>query len=78
MAVLRDGARFAVIGIAAGGLTAWAAGPWLAPLLFQVSATDPLVFGGVVLILLTVAVLASAIPAARAARVDPNTALRSE
>ncbi|MFN8573167.1 MAG: ADOP family duplicated permease [Gemmatimonadaceae bacterium] len=76
--VLRDGARFAVIGIAAGGLTAWAAGPWLAPLLFQVSATDPLVFGGVVLILLTVAVLASVIPAARAARVDPNTALRAE
>jgi len=43
-----------------------------------VSPRDPMVYGLVALVLLVAAVLASAIPALRASRVDPNVALRSE
>jgi ABC-type antimicrobial peptide transport system permease subunit len=59
------------------------AGAWwltrlLSSLLFGVTATDPLTFGLVAILLTVVAILASAIPALRAARVDPLTALRCE
>jgi putative ABC transport system permease protein len=47
-------------------------------MLFDLSPLDPLTYGSVAVVLLTVALLASAIPARRAARVDPMTALRSE
>jgi ABC-type lipoprotein release transport system permease subunit len=47
-------------------------------LLFGVSATDPWTYGAVALILAAVATIASAVPAARAARVDPIRVLRSE
>ena len=47
-------------------------------LLFHESAYDPTVYLTVVGTLLAVGMLASAIPAARAARVDPNVALRDE
>jgi ABC-type lipoprotein release transport system permease subunit len=53
-----------------------AGGRWLGPLLFQVSPRDPLVFGAVTVVLLGVALAASALPAMRASRVDPVTALR--
>jgi ABC-type antimicrobial peptide transport system permease subunit len=76
--VLGQGLRFAVIGIVVGGAAAWSASRWVGPLLFSVSPKDPVVYGTVALVLLAAALLASAIPAARAARVDPNVALRSE
>jgi ABC-type antimicrobial peptide transport system permease subunit len=47
-------------------------------LLFGVSATDPWTYGVVALVLAVVAMLASALPAFRAARVDPIRVLRSE
>ena len=45
-------------------------------LLFQISATDPLTFAGVTLLLILVAVTASYIPALRALRIEPTTALK--
>ncbi len=72
------GVRLAVFVVVVGGAIALVAGPWIAPLLFNQSARDPVVFGMVAGVLLLVAVVASAIPAMRGARVDPNTALRTE
>lgn len=76
--VMREGLGLTVAGIVAGATLALAAGRWVAPLLFQVKPTDPMVFGGVAVALLAVATLATLLPALRAARVDPNVALRSE
>jgi hypothetical protein len=76
--VLGDGLRLALAGIAAGAVLALVAGRWIATLLFAVSPRDPAVFGAVALVLTLTAVFASLIPALRAARVDPNLALRLE
>jgi len=50
----------------------------VSPLLYEVSAKDPVTYAGVVGVLLVVAVVASLAPALRAARVDPNVALRAD
>jgi predicted permease len=76
--VLGEGVRVTVPGIAIGLIIALAAGKWIAPLLFDVSPRDPLVFGVVAVLLLAVAAVASLAPAAKAAGVDPVTALREE
>jgi ABC-type antimicrobial peptide transport system permease subunit len=76
--ILNEGLRLTVLGVVIGGAIALYGGRWIAPLLFNVKATDPLVFVFVVAVLLGVAAIASLIPAFRAARVDPNVALRSE
>jgi putative ABC transport system permease protein len=62
----------AAIGIAASLLIT----RLLTTLLFGISSTDPVTFTGVALLLGLVAVLASYLPARRAMRLDPNTALR--
>ncbi|HEU4631806.1 MAG TPA: ADOP family duplicated permease [Gemmatimonadaceae bacterium] len=74
--VLGDGVRVAVAGIAAGLALALAGGPLIADLLFDVSPRDPLVLAAVGGGVLLAALLASLLPARRAARVDPVTALR--
>jgi putative ABC transport system permease protein len=74
--VVREGMTPALVGIAAGALAALAASVSLERLVFGVSASDPLTLGGVVALLALVALLASLVPAYRAARVAPATALR--
>jgi predicted permease len=76
--VVGAGIRVAIVGIVFGIGIALAAGRFVAPLLYGVSARDPIILGGVAALLLGIALLASAIPALRATRVDPNTALRVE
>ena len=76
--IVGAGLRFAVVGIAVGIGIALLASRFVAPLLFGVSARDPLVLGGVGVLLLAVATVASGIPAWKATRLDPNTALRVE
>ncbi|HEY9426425.1 MAG TPA: ABC transporter permease [Gemmatimonadaceae bacterium] len=76
--VVRQGLLLATMGILIGGIATFAAASRVEPLLFQESARDPLVYVGVMLLMLAVAAAASFIPARRAARVDPNVALRAE
>ena len=76
--VVRQGMELAVAGIAVGLLGAGALTRVMASLLFGVSATDSLTFGGVALLLAVVAFAAAAIPARRATAVDPIVALREE
>jgi putative ABC transport system permease protein len=76
--VVKQGMRLAIVGLVLGLVVAFAAMRVLSSLLFGVNAHDPLIFGGVTLILATAAILACYIPARRAAHVDPLVALRYE
>ena len=76
--VLREGLILSGAGIAAGALIAFAASGVLRSLLYQVSATDPIVFIASALGLAAVALAGYLIPATRASRVEPVVALRSE
>jgi len=76
--ILRQGARLTLIGVGLGLLAAWAATRVLTTLLYSVSATDPLIFAGVALLLIVIALFACYLPARRAAGVDPLVALRHE
>jgi ABC-type antimicrobial peptide transport system permease subunit len=76
--VTGQGMRLATLGAVLGIGVAVAASRWIEPLLFRQSATDPLIYVGVVLVLLLVAVAACLVPAVRASRADPNAALRAE
>jgi ABC-type antimicrobial peptide transport system permease subunit len=76
--ILGQGLRVAGIGIAFGAVLALMAGQGLRALLLGVSPSDPVTFAVLGLILGVVAVVASLIPARRAARVDPVEVLRSE
>lgn len=77
-AVLLGGLRPVLLGVAIGLLGAFAATRVLSSLLFEVTATDPLTFAAVAGFLLIVAAVACYLPARRASRVDPMTALRLE
>ncbi len=76
--VLGSGMKLVGIGILLGGVVALGLARVLATLLYGVGPTDPATFAAVSLLLLLVALFASLIPARRAARVDPMSALRSE
>jgi predicted permease len=70
--------RLAGIGIAFGALAAVAASRAIASLLFNTEPYDPATFAGVLVVLVSVALLAGFLPALRATRIDPTRALRFE
>jgi putative ABC transport system permease protein len=76
--VLNQGARMAALGVVIGIAASVAITRLMSSLLFGISATDPLTFVGVAILLCAVAQLASYIPARRATKVDPMVALRYE
>jgi len=76
--VVGQGMVLAGIGLAIGLVGAWGVSRVLASLLYGVSTTDPATYAGTALALGLVAMLASWIPARRAASVDPTEALRAE
>jgi putative ABC transport system permease protein len=75
---LRQGLGLVVVGVFAGLLSAWALTRVMSKLLMGVSATDPMTYAIVVILLSAVALAASYIPARRATKVDPMVALRYE
>ncbi len=77
-AVLREGVGMTGAGLLLGGAAAVALTGMMSSLLYGVEPTDPATFAGVAAVLLLVAVIASWLPARRASRVDPITALKSD
>jgi putative ABC transport system permease protein len=76
--VLRQGLGLAALGVVIGVAAAAGGARLLASLLYETSATDPTVYGGLALLLLTIAALACYVPARRAMGVDPMRALRAD
>jgi putative ABC transport system permease protein len=75
--VLVSGTKLALLGCGLGVLGSLAVSRTVSAFLFDVSATDPLIYAGSVALMLLVALLASAQPAIRAASADPTHALRA-
>jgi ABC-type lipoprotein release transport system permease subunit len=76
--VLGQGVRAAVVGIVLGLIAALASARFIRDLLFETSPRNPMVLAAVAATMLVVAVAATLIPAWRASRVDPVSALRAD
>ena len=76
--VLGRGLALAAVGLVVGLAAAVAAGRFASSQLFGVSAMDPVTFGLASVLLITVAFIATYLPARRAAMMDPTEALRTE
>lgn len=76
--ITTEGVATVATGVVLGSICTIAAARFIAPMLYRTSPTDPQIIAGVAITLLLVSLIASAVPAWRAARVDPNVALREE
>jgi putative ABC transport system permease protein len=76
--VVGQGMKLALLGVMLGLLASWTLTRLMTKLLFEVSATDFTTFAVIALVLVVIALAACWIPARRATRVDPMTALRCE
>jgi putative ABC transport system permease protein len=76
--IMTQGLRLTVYGIAAGAMAAFALTRFLSGLLYGVGAADPLTFPSVIAIIFAIAAAAAALPAWRAARIDPVCCLRAD
>jgi putative ABC transport system permease protein len=76
--VVWQGMRLALVGLVLGVAASFALARFIATFLYGTTARDPMIFGGVPLLLAFVALVAVWIPARRASRVDPIIALRYE
>ena len=70
--------RLAAFGLTIGAIASWAIARSMSGLLFGVTASDPVTFLGMLLVLTIVATLAGYLPARRASRIEPLVALRAE
>ncbi len=75
---LGESLRLVALGIGLGFIAAWGASRLINTMLYGVTGADPVVYGLAALLLLTVAIAASLVPARRAAKVDPMVALRAD
>jgi len=76
--VLGEGARLTICGVVFGALAALVLTRFMASFLFEISASDPLTFAGVAILLAFIALLACYVPARRATHIDPIAALKYE
>jgi len=76
--IVGQGLKVVALGVAVGVIAAIALARVMTSLLFGITATDPLTYAGVALLLVLVALLACFVPAQRAAKIDPMIALRAE
>ena len=76
--IIKNGAALALVGIGIGTIGALLLSRYLRSMLFEITTTDPVTYGTVVVLLIAVSLLACYLPAHRAARTDPMEALRYE
>lgn len=76
--IMRQSVGLSLFAVLLGVGVSLLASQWIKPLLFETSAYDPAVYGGVTVVLIVVAIVAALAPAIRASRVDASIALRSD
>ncbi|HET6205389.1 MAG TPA: FtsX-like permease family protein, partial [Terracidiphilus sp.] len=76
--VVKGALRLVLVGVVLGLPAAWAASRWVKSMLFGLTPADPATIAGAALVLAIAALLAAYLPARRASRADPMTALRHQ